>query len=145
MCIARLLAVPLASVFLGAACSEPPERSLTAAPTPQRAGTIVIEGETANDAGTYSVGGSETLEMSARDFAFSPTLVLGPPDLAIEIDLVAEGEGTHSFTLPEEGIDQDVAGGETVRISATFPDTGTFVFFCKYHRERGMVGGLTAA
>ena len=143
--MARLLAVPLAFVLLGAGCSEPPERDPTAAPTPQRAGTIVIEGETANDAGTYSVAGSETLEMTAREFAFSPTLVLGPPDLAVEIDLVAEGGGTHSFTLPEEEIDQDVAGGETVRISTRFPDTGTIVFFCKYHRERGMVGGLTAA
>ncbi len=31
-----------------------------------------------------------------------------------------------------------------MEIELAFPDTGTSVFFCRYHRSRGMLGALVA-
>ncbi len=136
-----LMPVVLVAV-LGAGCAQEPEPADRAAPGPQRVRTIVIEGETANDGGTTSVSGSA--EIVAKDFAFSPTLLIGPAEQAIVIDLTVQGDGVHTFTLPEQGIDEELAAGSSTRVSAAFPDMGTLVFYCRYHRDRGMLGGLTA-
>ena len=143
MGVARVLALVL--VLLAASCSEEPATAERGPREPQRVGTIVIEGETANDGGTTSVTGSDPIEVTASGVAFTPTLLIGPPEQEIEIDLTVAGEGTHTFTLPEQGIDEEVSPGTTSRVTAAFPDMGTLVFFCTYHRERGMVGGLTAS
>ena len=33
--------------------------------------------------------------------------------------------------------------GEKAEVSVTFPDSGTLVFFCKYHQDMGMRGGAS--
>ena len=143
MGVARLLVVVL--VLLAAGCSEEPAPTGRGPAQPQRARTIVIEGETANDGGTTSITGSAPVEVTASGVTFSPTLLIGPPEQDIEIEVTATGEGTHTFTLPEQGIDEEIPAGSSTLVTATFPDMGTLVFFCTYHRGRGMVGGLTAS
>jgi plastocyanin len=37
-----------------------------------------------------------------------------------------------------------VAAGETVEVQLSFPESGTLVFVCKYHQDRGMAGALVS-
>ena len=90
--------------------------------------------------------GPEQVAVDAGSFFFSPTLITGPPGTEIEMDFTTGADPTtHNVSLPEQSIDQDLAPDSVVGITVTFPQMGTVVFFCKYHRERGMLGGLTAS
>ena len=114
-------------------------------PRPQAPNTIQIDGEEATDRGTFGVTGPDQVPVDAGSFFFSPTLITGPPGTEIQLDFTTGGDQTHNFSLPDQAIDQDLTPGSAVGVTATFPDMGTLVFFCKYHREQGMLGGLTAA
>ena len=47
--------------------------------------------------------------------------------------------------MTDQGIDQDVEDGAKADVTVTFPDSGTLVFFCKYHQNMGMRGALEVA
>ena len=112
----------------------------------QAPSTIEIEGEAANDRGTSSATGSEQIAVEAGSFYFSPTLITGPPGQQIELAVTAAGDGgTHNISLPEQSIDQDLTPTAGASLQVTMPTSGTVVFFCSFHRDRGMLGGLTAA
>jgi plastocyanin len=61
------------------------------------------------------------------------------------VHLENEGDAEHNFSLSDQGIDQDVEAGEEAEVNLTFPDSGTLVFFCKYHQDMGMRGALRVA
>ncbi len=48
----------------------------------------------------------------------------------------------HSFSLPERGIDLDLAPGEIAKLRIVFPRSGVLRFFCKYHLWHNMRGEL---
>lgn len=47
--------------------------------------------------------------------------------------------------MSDQGIDQDVEDGGKADVTVIFPDSGTLVFFCKYHQDMGMRGALEIA
>jgi hypothetical protein len=120
----------------------------------QPANTVVLNGQVANDHGSDSLEPGGSPAMVAGDFYFEPTVVIGPPggpvDIAapqgtqVEVSMASEGETDHNVSIEEQDIDVDIAPGETARLVITFPDSGTLVFVCKYHRDRGMAGALVA-
>ena len=69
----------------------------------------------------------------------------GPGGLEIELDLITSSTTTRNLSIPELDIDEDVTSSGIIGNFVTIPDSGTLTFFCKYHREQGMVGGLQAA
>lgn len=113
---------------------------------PEPAGEEVVEinGELANDRGIYEVTDFEKVPLDAGDFYFEPTIIAGVGGLELELHLVTESETTHNLTIPELGIDDDVTQGDIIGNIVTIPETGTITFFCKYHRDQGMIGGLQA-
>jgi plastocyanin len=123
-------------------------------PPTQRPGTIVFDGVTANDRGSGEIAG-ESVSVEAGDFYFAPTVIVAPrssagdisrlPGRQVDLEVTAGGAGPHNVRIPEQEIDVDVAAGETVRVLMTLPETGTLVFWCKYHRDRGMAGAFVAA
>jgi uncharacterized cupredoxin-like copper-binding protein len=113
-------------------------------PPPQRPGTVVVGGEPANDHGTEQVSEDADLEIEAGDLFFAPTVLLGAPELALPARVRAAGQERHTITAPELGIDEEIEPGESVEIELTFPESGTTVFFCRYHRAQGMLGVLVA-
>jgi plastocyanin len=134
----------LTALLAAAACGEEAPRRRTV--RPQQAGTIEIDGEAAEDHGMYSLTGAETLSLTANDFYFEPTLITGPPGLQFQVELVTSGDTPHTFTLPEQEIDQQITGpGGVPAFTVTMPASGTVRFFCTFHRDRGMLGGLIAA
>ncbi len=108
-------------------------------------GTVTIEEEAANDHGDAAVSAGEKLELEAGDFYFAPTVVTGPGGVDVEVSVTNAGSTVHNLSIDEGSIDQDVEPGATVSVSVRFPGTGSAVFYCKYHRDRGMLGALVAS
>jgi plastocyanin len=70
----------------------------------------------------------------------------GSPEEKVTLELSNEGSTEHNFSLTEQGIDQDVEQGESAKVTVAFPQSGTLVFFCKYHASSfNMRGALEVA
>jgi len=138
------------ALILATGCSGDEEEGRPAQP----ANTVVLDGRVANDHGSAGLEPGESPAMVAGDFYFEPTVVIGPPggpvDIAapqgtqVEVNVASESETDHNVSIEEQDIDVDIAPGETARLVITFPDSGTLVFVCKYHQDRGMAGALVA-
>ena len=48
----------------------------------------------------------------------------------------------HNFTLGAQQVNDDIAGHKTVDAKVTMPASGVLSFWCAYHKNLGMVGGL---
>jgi plastocyanin len=110
--------------------------------SPEEGGTITLDGQSANDHGTKDVSGMDEFSVEADDFYFEPTVLTGTAGQKIEIEVENEGNVEHNFSLTDQGIDQDVSPGQKAKVDVTFPQSGTLVFFCKFHQSQGMVGAL---
>jgi plastocyanin len=111
----------------------------------EEGGTITVGGEKANDHGGKDVSGEHELGLELDDFYFEPTVLTGTAGESLTLHLENEGSTEHNFSVTDQGIDQDVEDGGKADVSVTFPDSGTLVFFCKYHQNMGMRGALEVA
>jgi hypothetical protein len=131
------------ALILATGCSGDEEEGRPAQP----ANTVVLNGRVANDHGSASLEPGESPTLAVGDFYFEPTVVIGPPGGPVDIaapQVASESETDHNVSIEEQDIDIDIAPGETARLVITFPDSGTLVFVCKYHQDRGMAGALVA-
>jgi plastocyanin len=127
------------ALILATGCSGDDEEGRPVQP----ANTVVLNGRVANDHGSDAVSASgERVTIEAGDFYFEPTVLTGPAGEAVVLEVVSGGQSVHNLTVDE--VDQDMAAGESVDVELTFPDSGTLVFVCKYHQDRGMAGALVA-
>ncbi|MCA1727121.1 MAG: cupredoxin domain-containing protein, partial [Actinobacteria bacterium] len=85
------------------------------------------------------VGGDE-VKVEMRDFAFDPKDVTVASGGTIELDNV--GQTPHTFTIEDEGIDEEVAAGEDATVDIEL-DPGTYDFVCTFHAGQEMTGTLT--
>lgn len=107
-------------------------------------GTKEIGGVEATYHGTTDVAGMTQFELELDDSYFGPTILDGEAGQQIALGLHNEGGAPHTFTIDEAGIDEELpAGAEGVSIDVTFPDSGALVFYCRFHRDQGMVGALS--
>jgi plastocyanin len=145
-----LAAVAAASL---AACGGGPQSaggtttgSETAAPASTGAaeggGETTIAGDKMNLHGTKDVSGMDDVDMELDDNYFGPTILKGDPGQTLKIELENEGSTEHNFSIDDQKIDQDVEEGEDASVMVTFPDSGVLQFYCSYHKQLGMVGGL---
>lgn len=135
-----VVALVLPLMLIAAACSS---SSSTAVKKSTGAGTtVMVDGQKANDHGKKDVsgGGSEGVEVD--DFYFNPTVFTGKAGDKLTLTLSNDSKTLHNFSMPTQRIDRDIIAGGKVTVSVTFPTSGTVVFFCKYHRSSGMLGGL---
>jgi plastocyanin len=108
-------------------------------------GKITVGSDQANNKGTKEVTGLDEIELEIDDFYFEPTVFTGTAGQQIKLELANESNNLHNFSLDEQSVNQDVAAGEDMNVTVTFPQSGTLVFYCKFHRTRGMAGGLQAS
>jgi plastocyanin len=139
--IVSLLAVVLALALVPTACSKKASAG--------GGGTITIAGQKANDKGTKDVSGASSSELEldneGKTYYFEPTILKGTAGQKITLELSNEGSALHNFSITDQGIDQDVPSEKKAEVTVTFPQSGTLVFFCKYHQTLGMVGALEVA
>ncbi len=78
--------------------------------------------------------------VSEADYQFTPArIVIGTGQ---DLHILNQGPSLHNLSVSGTQVDLDTSPGETTRTEpiggALKP--GTYPFFCKYHRARGMVG-----
>lgn len=105
-------------------------------------GKVTIAGQSANNHGTEDVSGSSTVKLEQDDFYFDPTILKGTPGQAVTLHIENEGSTTHNFSITDQNVDVDVDAGKDADVKVKFPQSGTLVFFCKFHQSMGMLGGL---
>ena len=127
----------LLAVSLLTACS-------TGTEAPKEGARIVLGGQRVVDHGTIDVGGQTAEDVHAQNYFFDPTVLTGSGGQTITLSIDNSTSALHNFSLQEQQIDQDVPAGQSVTVTVQFPANGHLVFFCKYHRSRGMLGELLA-
>jgi uncharacterized cupredoxin-like copper-binding protein len=103
-------------------------------------------------AGTPEAGGGTEasapaeVEIDLEDIKFVPADVQIPAGQDVTVHLVNKGSLPHNFSIPDQGVSQDVAPGTTETITLNLP-AGTYDFDCDVpgHKEAGMVGKITAS
>jgi plastocyanin len=150
----RLFALVLALGLAAAACSSN-KSSSSAGTTPpttpsqqpseeESSGTLMIDGQQANDHGTKDVSGQTEVSIEMDDeFYFEPTVLTGTAGQKLTIELENEGSFPHNFTLEDQSITKDVQPDQKDTVTVTFPQSGVLPFFCHFHKGRGMIGELS--
>ena len=95
---------------------------------------------TVADHGAKPARGS-SVAVEAGDFFFSPTCVTGAPAGTLTLTVHNGGQALHNVSIPDQGVDTDVAPGQNVTVSVKVGG-GAVPYFCKYHRTSGMVGSI---
>lgn len=83
-----------------------------------------------------------SVDIEAGDNFYKPNILTGVAGSAIVATVKNSGQRLHNFSVTGQDTDQDIKVGEAPSVVFTFPDSGKIVFFCKFHREDGMVGEL---
>lgn len=133
------LAVVLALGLVAMACAG--EEKQPAEPTD--GDSIVVAGENANDHGTEEVAGVPEFELELDEFYFSPTVLSGEAGQTISLELLNNGSNVHTFTVDAVNVDVEVQPGQNAFTKVTFPESGAFLFYCRFHAGGGMRGGLS--
>jgi plastocyanin len=135
-----LIFVLLPVVALAAGCGGKKSNTTSASPgsTTTSAATPKM-----NQHGVKDVSGMSSLEVEMDDYYFSPTVIKGKPGQQLTLNLSNHGTVEHNFTITSQGLNRDVEPKKTAGVQVTLPQSGTLVFYCKYHKSLGMAGELT--
>jgi plastocyanin len=74
-------------------------------------------------------GGSADAVITARDFEFDPATATIPSGGTIEI--TNEGPSTHSFTMDDDSVTEDIEPGASVTVTVTTAGG----FHCRFHSQ----------
>jgi plastocyanin len=121
-----------------------PTAAATQSPATQspQGGELTLDGQKPNDHGSRSVVGEDSEDVELDDNYFAPTVLTGSAGQSFNVRLKNEGGITHTFTIDEQNIDEELQPDEESSVTVTFPQSGTVVFYCRFHRGLGMFGGL---
>jgi plastocyanin len=114
----------------------------TASPQASAQSCAELAGLTGNvsDHGSAAAAGA-TIDIQAGDSFFAPTCETGVPSGTVTLVVKNTGGALHNVSIPDQGIDEDVGAGETIRVDVP-TGSSPIQYFCKYHRTSGMVGAL---
>lgn len=73
---------------------------------------------------------------------FQPTLLTGTAGESLRLHVVDSDSRLHNVSIPEQGINLDIAPGGSIDVTVTFPSRGSLVYFCSYHDFEGQAGEL---
>ena len=85
--------------------------------------------------------GTQSVEVTAADFAFDPTTIEAEPGQEIEVTFVNNDSADHTFTVQDLDVNVQAAAGETADVTFTAPDSGTVEFVCSFHDQ--MIGEIS--
>ena len=111
-----------------------------------RAGTktLMIGNVAYADHGSRDVSARREVHLEADDYYFKPTFLKGKPGQTLTLEVENESGTLHNLTVPELGIDRDLAPRSKMKLAVTFPASGVIAFHCKLHQALGMAGQLQA-
>jgi plastocyanin len=82
-------------------------------------------------------------EVTQADYSFTPSAFAISTNQGLSIKNL--GPSLHNFSITGTQIDLDVQPGQSTNTESIggVVQPGTYEFFCKYHKSRGMVGTIT--
>jgi plastocyanin len=86
-----------------------------------------------------STGGGTAVDLSAKDFAYTPTSLSVPSGGSVKF--TNTGSVEHNVTVDGQSVSKDAEAGESATIKVDLP-AGSYKFHCKYHPTQ-MKGTLT--
>jgi plastocyanin len=101
---------------------------------------VSLEGNV-NDHGAGEIEDDE-LELALDDNYFAPTFARGTPGAEVTVELVNEGNASHTFTSDALGVDEELGGGDSTSVTITLPEEGAVEFVCRFHEGQGMKGAF---
>jgi plastocyanin len=108
--------------------------------------STTIMGSQVESHGTKDVSSeSGKVEIELDDNYFEPTILKGKPGQMVELELKNEGNTTHTFTIAEQSINEEIQPGDETETDVKFPASGELKFVCKFHEGEGMVGALLSS
>ncbi len=123
------------------AASAPAAPAPAGRPAPK---TVRIGDVAYADHGTRDVTGRREVHLEADDYYFKPTFLRGTPGQAVTLEVENESGTLHNLSIPGLGIDRDLPPKAKMKLTVTFPASGTLAFHCKLHQALGMNGQLRA-
>lgn len=97
--------------------------------------------EEADDSG--DAGAAETVQITLKDFSFTPAKLQLETDSQVELKLVNSGSVAHTFTIQEFEIDTEIQPRAETTIQISSGQSGQFNYYCRFHKDQ-MKGTLTA-
>lgn len=90
-----------------------------------------------------AAGGSPgvQIQMDAQNTQFSPATISVKAGDTVKVTITNKDAFTHNFSITELSVSQDVDMAATKSVTFT-ASSANLVFFCKYHKAKGMVGAL---
>ena len=104
---------------------------------------VALQGDV-NAHGTTTVSG-DSLEVELDDYYFEPTYIQGQPGQTVELELHNEGTASHTFTIDDQDVDEQLAADGSATVEVTIPDSRFVRFYCRFHAGQGMQGALVAS
>ncbi len=101
---------------------------------------VSLEG-TVNDHGVTDIENDE-LELELDDNYFAPTFARGAPGEEVTVQLLNEGNASHTFTSDALGVDEELGAGDSSSVTVTLPEEGAVEFICRFHEGQGMKGAF---
>lgn len=86
---------------------------------------------------------TETVTVTAKEFAFQPATISAKPGQTLRIKLVNEGKVSHNLHIAgSDAKTETIQAGNSDTIEFTVPEKGETRFFCAVpgHEQSGMVG-----
>jgi plastocyanin len=108
--------------------------------TPTVGDDINLGGITTAFHGTADVTGLEKVTIQLADHFFEPTVIHGKPGQELVLGLENNSESSHTFTTADGIADIEVKPRSVAEGRITLPQSGNLLFFCRFHKEQGMVG-----
>jgi plastocyanin len=108
-------------------------------------GSPTTEGGTTGAPGAVDVSGMTSVQIRTEGFSFVPAELLASPGQTLTIEVENGGGGSHTFTIEDLGIDEELSPGDRVQLEVTLPDGGSVPFICRFHERSGMVGEFTVS
>lgn len=86
-------------------------------------------------------GGGQEIQLTAKDIQWDITTLDLTSGTSYTVEVTNDDSIEHNFTFEQASADQDVAGGEDIKVTFTAPAAGSYEFFCKIHPQamRGTV------
>ncbi len=96
-------------------------------------------------AGPVDVSGMTSVRIGIEDFSFTPAELRASPGQALTIEVENGSSVSHTFTIEDLGIDEELSPSDGVQVEVTLPESGSLPFVCRFHERSGMVGEITVA
>jgi plastocyanin len=102
---------------------------------------VKLDGAVTNKGVGAVKGGKATIE--ADNFYFKKTFVKGKAGSTVSVEFRNEGTTAHTFTIDDQGIDEELQPGDSTEVKVKIPKNGKAAnFYCRFHVSSGMQGAL---